>query len=237
MKRIGMLTPSSNTVLEPVTAALASELPGVTVHFSRFRVTQIALSDQALGQFDDAPMLAAASLLADAKVDCITWNGTSAGWLGFDADRRLCARIEAETGIKASTCVLTLAELLRRKRQQRIGLVTPYTDDVQTRIVKNFKSEGIDCVAEHHLSLSDNFSFALVERARLDQMVAEVASAKPDAIVVFCTNLDGATPAAAWEEKLSTPIYDTIAISLYGALRAAGVDHAPLRRFGRLFAE
>lgn len=237
MKRIGMLTPSSNTILEPVTATLAAELPGVTVHFSRFRVTQIGLSDQALGQFDDAPMLAAASLLADAKVDCITWNGTSAGWLGLEADRRLCAGIEAETGIRASTCVLTMVDLLRRKGQQRIGLVTPYTDDVQARIVTNFKAEGIDCVSERHLSLSDNFSFALVERARLDQMVADVASAKPDAIVVFCTNLDGATPAPDWEAKLGIPIYDTIALSLYGALQAAGVDHAPLRRFGRLFGE
>ena len=237
MKRIGMLTPSSNTILEPVTATLAAGLPGVTVHFSRFRVTQIALSDQALGQFDDAPMLAAASLLADAKVDCITWNGTSAGWLGLEADRRLCTRIEAETGVKASTCVLTMVDLLRRKGQQRIGLVTPYTDDVQARIVTNFKAEGIDCVSERHLSLSDNFSFALVERARLDQMVADVASAKPDAIVVFCTNLDGATPASDWEAKLGIPVYDTIALSLYGALQAAGVDHAPLRRFGRLFGE
>lgn len=236
MKRIGMLTPSSNTALEPVTAALASHLNGVTVHFSRFRVTQIALSDQALGQFDDAPMLAAASLLADAKVDCITWNGTSAGWLGLETDRRLCARIEAATGIKASTCVLTLVDLLRRSGQRRIGLVTPYTEDVQARIVATFKAEQIDCISERHFSLSDNFSFALVNRAALDEMVADVASAKPDAIVIFCTNLDGATPAPRWEAKLDIPVYDSIAVSLYGALRTVGVDHAPLRAFGRLFS-
>jgi maleate isomerase len=232
-----MLTPSSNTVLEPVTAALTAGLPGVTVHFSRFRVTQIALSDRALGQFDEAPMLAAASLLADAKVDCITWNGTSAGWLGLETDRRLCSRIEAETGIKATSCVLTLVDLLRQRRQERIGLVTPYTDDVQDRIVANFKTEGIDCVSERHLSLSDNFNFALVERTQLDQMVSDVASAKPDAIVIFCTNLDGATPATIWEARLSIPIYDTIAVSLYGALRMTGADHTPLGRFGKLFSE
>ena len=46
MKRIllGMLTPSSNTVLEPVTQAMLAGLPEVSVHFSRFRVTEIALS-------------------------------------------------------------------------------------------------------------------------------------------------------------------------------------------------
>ncbi|MDR3496087.1 MAG: Asp/Glu/hydantoin racemase, partial [Ancalomicrobiaceae bacterium] len=39
--RIGMLTPSSNTVLEPVTSRILAGLADVSVHFSRFRVTAI----------------------------------------------------------------------------------------------------------------------------------------------------------------------------------------------------
>ena len=88
--RLGMLTPSSNTVLEPMTAAMLAALPDVTAHFSRFRVTEIALTPQALGQFDHDEILRAAELLAHAKVDVIGWNGTSASWLGFDRDERLC---------------------------------------------------------------------------------------------------------------------------------------------------
>jgi maleate isomerase len=74
---IGMLTPSSNTTLEPVTSAMLSDLPEVSAHFGRFRVTEIALSERALAQFEDEEILAAASLLADAKLDVIGWNGTS----------------------------------------------------------------------------------------------------------------------------------------------------------------
>ncbi len=84
--RLGMLTPSSNTVLEPVTSAMLQELPEVTAHFWRFRVTEISLRDEALGQFDNAVVLAAARLLADARVDVIAWNGTSSGWLGLGHD-------------------------------------------------------------------------------------------------------------------------------------------------------
>ena len=54
-------------------------LPEVSAHFSRFRVTEIALSGPALAQFDDAEILRAAELLAHAKVDVIAWNGTSSG--------------------------------------------------------------------------------------------------------------------------------------------------------------
>lgn len=91
--RLGMLTPSYNTVLEPVTAVMLRDLPEVSAHFGRFRVTEISLRDQALGQFDPVPVLQAARLLADARVDVIAWNGTSAGWLGFDSDERLCESI------------------------------------------------------------------------------------------------------------------------------------------------
>src|SRR5687767_5631971 len=95
--RLGMLTPSSNTVLEPMTMAMLAGLPDVTAHFARFKVTEIALSEQALAQFDDSEVLRAAELLAHAKVNVIAWNGTSASWLGFERDERLCERITAAT--------------------------------------------------------------------------------------------------------------------------------------------
>jgi len=109
--RLGMLTPSSNTVLEPVTTAMVSGLPDVSVHFSRFRVTEIALSADSLAQFDDSTILAAAELLAHAKVDAIALRGTSSGWLGFARDRQLVERIRLDRILVATTAVLALTAL------------------------------------------------------------------------------------------------------------------------------
>src|SRR6202000_2660814 len=121
MTRLGMLTPSSNTALEPITYAMLAGIADVSVHFSRFKVTEIALFDAAQRQFDDTEILRAAELLAHAKVDVIAWNGTSAGWLGFDRDERLCERIIAATGVRACTTVLAYRDLLRRLGVARIG--------------------------------------------------------------------------------------------------------------------
>ena len=74
--RLGMMTPSSNTVLEPVTAALLAQTPWVTAHFQRLRVLAINLGADATSQFDPRPMADAAALLADAKVHALCWNGT-----------------------------------------------------------------------------------------------------------------------------------------------------------------
>ncbi|MGL4288473.1 MAG: maleate cis-trans isomerase family protein [Phreatobacter sp.] len=234
--RLGMLTPSSNTVLEPVTAAMLAGLHDITVHFSRFQVTEIALDARALGQFDDAPVLRAAELLAHAKVDVIAWNGTSAGWLGLDRDRRLVERIEAATGIPAATCVLGYFELFRRLGIRRLGLASPYLAAVQSRICEVFAGEGITTTGEHHLGLRDNFSFATVSEAEIETMFRALATARPDAIVLLCTNMRGAGLAARLEAELAIPILDSVAVTLWACLERLGLDRRPLHAWGRLFA-
>jgi maleate isomerase len=239
MKRIllGMLTPSSNTVLEPVTQAMIADLPGVSAHFARFRVTEIALTPGALAQFDDTEILRAAELLSHARVDVIAWNGTSSGWLGFEADERLCRRITEATGIPATTSMLALNEILERTGVRRLGLVTPYLDAVQARIVANYTALGYACDAERHLNLQDNFSFSEVGAETLREMTREVAAAGPDAIAVICTNLRAAPEVAALEAATGLPIYDTIATVVWKSLILAGANPAEVRGWGRLFEE
>lgn len=233
--RLGMLTPSSNTTLEPATAAMLSGLPSVSVHFARFRVTEIALTDNALAQFDDSAILAAAELLAHAKVDVIAWNGTSSGWLGFDSDERLCQRITGATGIKAATSMLALNEVLTATGVKRFGLVTPYIAAVQERIIRNYAGLGITCVAEPGLAIQDNFAFAEVPESKLEAMIRAVAALQPDAIGVTCTNLRSAGLAEPLERELGIPIYDTIATAVCKSLRLAGADPAAVLGWGSLF--
>lgn len=233
--RLGVLTPSSNTALEPLTSALAAAVPGCSAHFARFKVTEISLSQQALGQFDDSKILAAAELLADARVDVIAWSGTSSGWLGFDADRRLVERIRERTGIPATTAVLALNELLALGGVQRLALVTPYTADVQARIADHYREAGIEVVAERHLGICVNHDFALVEPERLRGLMREVAAERPQAITTFCTNLRAAAMAESVEAELDVPLLDTVSTTVWGALRAAGTDPAAVRGWGRLF--
>ena len=64
---VGMLTPSSNTVLEPYMCAILQQLlPEVTAHFQRFTVREISLDDKAMAQFRNESLIEAAKLLNDA---------------------------------------------------------------------------------------------------------------------------------------------------------------------------
>jgi maleate isomerase len=234
---LGMLTPSSNTVLEPVTSAILAGVPDVTAHFGRFRVTEISMNSCALNQFENEPILAAASLLADAKVNVISWNGTSSGWLGFDTDAKLCQEIQDHTGIPANTSVLALNEIFEITGVKRFGLVTPYLDEIQERIVANYAKSGFECVGEQHLNDRGNFSFSEYTEERIAEMIRTVAKTKPQAISVFCTNMRGAPLAERMEKELGIPIYDTVSTSVWKSMRMAGADPKRVKGWGRLFTE
>ena len=233
---IGVLTPSSNTVLEPLTSAMVAGLEDVSAHFGRFGVTEISMGEGSQAQFDMENPLAAAMLLADAEVGAIVWSGTSASWLGFERDRALCAAIEERTGVPAGSSVLAINELFEKSGARTFGLVSPYVGDVQARIVENYARMGLDCVAERHLGETRNFAFSEVSEDTIEGMIREVAEAGPDAIAVMCTNMRGARLASKLEEELGVPVFDSTAAAVWAGMRIAGDDPARVQGWGRTFA-
>jgi maleate isomerase len=231
---IGFITPSANTVVERVTLGILRDFPGVSPHFARTSV--VGSHDPYPETYDLDSMLGAARALADAHLDVIAWNGSKAGSIAFDLDRDLVARIEAITGAPATTSVLAIADILRADGIRRIALVCPYVDAYRDRVVDTFRREGYECVAARNAGLSDNLSFARIGLDAIATMLRDVAASRPDAILTFCTNFAAAPIVAEMEDELGVPIYDTVTMGVWGALRRAGVDTRPGRAWGRVFA-
>ncbi|WP_273543286.1 hypothetical protein [Vreelandella profundi] len=132
---------------------------------------------------------------------------------------------------------MALNERLSIDGVERLGLVSPYVSDVQNKIIKNYRSIGVTCIAEDHLSISDNFSFAEVSESTLDSQVRNVAKAAPQAIATYCTNLHAAQVVSRWEREHGIPIFDTTATVIWKILRMIEVDPQSLRGWGQLFTQ
>ena len=234
---LGMLTPSSNTVLEPVTSDMLRAVNEASAHFGRFAVTSIALSEGALAQFATSEVVKAAELLGHARCQVIGWSGTSSSWLGFDADVRLCQSIESATGAKGCTSVLAMNEILQMTGAHKLALVSPYLDNVQEAIIRNYENAGFEMVAERHLGLEDNYSFSEVTTEQLKSLIRSVATSQPDAIMIMCTNLRGAPLVEDLEKELGIPVYDSVSTVVWKALRLAGIDTRRVTSWGSLFRE
>lgn len=232
---LGILTPSSNTVLEPLTSAMVADLDDVSAHFARFPVTEISMNTASQAQFNMDNQLAAAQLLADANVNAIVWSGTAASWLGFGKDEDLCGQITSATGIAAGSSVLAVNKLFAMLGVRRMGLVTPYIDAIQEQIIANYAREGFECVAERHLGEHRNFHFSEFDEARIAQLIREVAAEKPDAITVMCTNMRGARIAHSLETETGIPVFDSTSAAVWAGLRLAGADTRRVQGWGRMF--
>ena len=238
-RRIGVITPSGNTVVERITQGIVADLPEASAHFSRTPVH---------GARDPSPhayaldgFLQAAHLLAHLAPDVLVWNGSKGASIGFSHDTALAMALQRETGVHATTSVLALKHVLRNRGVRRIAVVTPYADAGQLETLECLAREGYDCVAEAHRGpgddYPDNLSYARAPLPRIAEMVRAVAPAAPEAIVCLCTNFPAATLAAPLEAELGIPVYDTTALGAWHALAIAGVDTSPAApRWGSLFA-
>jgi maleate isomerase len=131
--------------------------------------------------------------------------------------------------------VLALNELLALRKVTRLALVTPYTPDVQERIVANYAKLGIEVVAERHLGIRVNHDFAGVSPSTLRELMDEVARARPQAITTFCTNLRAAPLATEIGRAHGIPLLDTVSTTVWGMVRAAGGSPAAITGWGELF--
>ncbi len=236
-KKIGMLTPSSNTALEPICSRMVSGLEDlVTMHYSRLEVTKISLEKDALSQFDLDPFLRASEFLAHADVDAIAWNGTSGGWVGFEFDKMVCEKITEATGIPATTSMLAMLEAFAENNVKTLHMVTPYIPEIDELIAQQFDRYGYKVLNSRGLNQTVNRSFALVTPERIEQSCKEVSFDQPaDGISIICTNLRSTWQIEQLEKDYGITVYDSTAVTVWKTLKMVGLNPNIVKGWGRLF--
>lgn len=231
---IATITPSGNTVVERTTIAMFATMPDLAPIFSRLAVH--GSTDLFPDSYDEAGMSETARLLSHAEPRAIIWNGSKGGAIGLDHDADLVARIEGQTGIVADTSGLMLRRMMRRRGFSRIGLVTPYTEAYVARLTAHFAVEGWQVVAESHLGMTDNLSYASVPYATIHDQAHEVARARPDLLLAWCTNYPAAPLAAGLEAELGLPFWDATALGVLAGLEITGTTARPGAEWGSLMS-
>ncbi len=181
-------------------------------------------------------MLEAAALLSDAGVDVLVWGGTAGSWLGLKHDRQLVDILQTSMDIPATTTTLAMLDACRVFGIERVSLVTPYIEEVVNEISACYRTEGVEVIAERHLSLSRNHTFGDVGGAELVNLIERAQAAGADGTLIVCTNLRVTSLVANLEAAIKSIIFDSIGVTLWGAMRLAGAS-IHLKGFGTLMAQ
>ena len=231
--RIGMIVPSVNTALEPLTIEMLKTVDeDVSVHFTRIEVHDVSLGDESARQFTFDAFLQAARLLVDAQVQVVAWNGTSGGWMGIDLERELARRIEGALGVPFTTTTLALVSSMQARGVAKWGLAIPYTVELAEQVARNYGAEGLQCVRTTVRNWQTEGEVAATP-ADLRLMMEEAYEPGVDAVAVVCTNLAAAPLVVEFERDFDTTVFDSIAITFHHCLRVGGIADPTIRGWGR----
>lgn len=203
-RRIGLMIPSSNTMME---ADFARELPaGWTLHTARMYLedTTAAGENRMLDEFT----LPAARDLGTARPHVVVFGCTSAGALrGSDYDRELCERISELTGAPTVSTIQAVRAAIERAAARRVGVVTPYVDELNDRIRASIEADGVEVVRIAGLGMTENYEIARVPPERIVSFAAETLDGLDiDLVFASCTNFGAMEAIPELAERLRRPV-------------------------------
>jgi maleate isomerase len=213
-QRVGVLVPSSNTVLE---VDLYRRLPvDYTVHAARMRL--ISTTPEAEAQMLDRYTLPAAADLASARPEVVLFGCTSAGALrGREYDQWLCDRIGEICGCPVVSVIAAVGERLRSVGAVQVGVITPYVEALNARIASSLEGEGLEVAATCGLGITENFEIAAVSPEEIVTFaIRALSDVEFDILFVSCTNFRGIEAAPQLEQAFQRPVVTSNSAALEG---------------------
>lgn len=202
-RRVGLLVPSSNTVMEP---DLSRALPAdVTLHTGRMLLDEVT-PDGERRMLDEAT-LPAARALGTAEPHLTVFGCTSAGALrGLDADAEMTARIAAATDAPTVSVIMAVRDRRRALGVRRLAVATPYTADLTGRVTAAL-DDMVDVVAVAHLGQTDNRRIGDTSPADITAFVRdELEGTGADAVFISCTNFRAVEALDDLRDVLGVPV-------------------------------
>jgi maleate isomerase len=227
-RRVGLLVPSSNTVMEPdLWGALP---PGVALHTARMYLEDTTPEGER--RMLDEHVLPAARDLATARPDLIVFGCTSAGALrGNRYDAELCARISELSGVPTVSVIAAVRQAIAATGARRVGVVTPYVEELNRPIRESLEADGVEVAAIAGLGIADNFQIARVPPARICDFAEQtLRGLDVDLAFVSCTNFPAYTALPELERRLDRPVVTSNQAAIAAVL--ALLDATPARRAG-----
>ncbi|HUZ56979.1 MAG TPA: hypothetical protein VMU94_31225 [Streptosporangiaceae bacterium] len=225
-RRIGLMIPSSNTMME---VDFVRDVPaGNSVHTARMFMADTTPEGEI--RMLDEFALPAARDLGTAHPDLVVFGCTSAGALrGNDYDTGLCQRISDLTGAPTVSTIRSVREAIEASGASRIGVMTPYVDELNEKIKESIEADGVEVVRIAGLGMTENFEIARVTHEDIMDFAVRAlgdlaADGSIDLVFASCTNFGAMAARAAIAKRLRLPVVTSNQAVLAAAIARLDAD-------------
>lgn len=197
--------------------------PQVALHISRTSFRELDVTVEMAEEVSETDEVTdAMRRLTHAAPRATAYACTIASYVrGLAGEAELRAEMRSALPTAALTTSGAFLDALEAVGAQRVGLATPY-DAVLTEGLEEFlAAAGIEVVTVASLGLQKDIF--LVDLDSVIELAIAADHPAADAIIVSCTNLRTFDAIAALEARLDKPVLTANQVTMWAALRAAGV--------------
>ena len=234
-KKIGLIVPSENTVVETDFHRYL-DCSGITVHTSRLRWKSgkavSSLDVLRSMNWDDLDL--AAQQLADANVDYIVYGCTSGSFVGGKKwDSKIKKRITKTTSIDSITVSSAIISALNHLKIQKPAVVTPYPNQVNQALIRYLNEHRIGTTNLATFDEPDMVKHADITPGSINRKARTAIKKETDGILIACAQLRAIDIAQVLEEDLGLPVVTAVQASIWAALKKID-EKATLSKGGSL---
>ncbi len=184
--RVGILVPSSNTVME--VDYYRNLPPPITVHPARMYLEETTPEGERRMLSEELPK--AAELLRTLHPHLVVFGCTSAGAVyGPDFSEELNRRIGEMVGCPVLDILGPVAEELNRVRAKRIAVLTPYSQELNRSIQSTLDSLGFHVLSIAGMGITVNMELASPSPEEIAAFARKSPTAEgKQAVFLSCTN-------------------------------------------------
>jgi maleate isomerase len=220
-QRIGLIVPSSNTVVEP---DFYRTVPSdATVHAARMFLAETTEAAERVMITEYVPQ--AVTDLASLHPDAVAFACTTGGAvLGADGEAKLIEQIAHDTGARVVSTNDAVKERIAQYEPRRVAVLTPYVDELNQHIRAGLEGRGLNVVHMAGLGITENVDIARVAPANIVQFADEQLTGLDfDLLLVSCTNFRALEARPALLERFGVPVVTSNQATIEATLEAIGL--------------
>ena len=221
-KRVGLIVPSTNTVMEP---DLYRNLPsGTTVHTSRM-LLEGSVTIEAEELMLDVYLPECARQIGTLQPDVVVFGCTSAGALRGPAyEQELAEEISKATGAPTITIMGAVVDELHRLGAKSVAVLTPYSEEINDTIRDSLKTTGFTVPYINGMDVKGAFNIAAVTPEEIvDYVQEQLEGVESDCLFVSCANLKSVDVLNNIRVAAGRPVVTSNQAVLEGVKRTIGV--------------
>lgn len=232
---IGVLTPQANTTVEPELHILLP--PGIATLNARLTSDKPTIIARLLDYLRDLP--SSARQFANAPIRALAFACTGASYFaGVREEDALVARLESELGIPVITAATAVRDAFHAVNARRIGLVSPYPDDLTEAATRYWTERGFEVAAVSRGAMADGAFHPIyaMSAAGAAAALAALPEGRCDAIAMLGTGMPTLKPILDRPFHAGAPVTSCMTALAWRSIRAVTgepVDGASFLAFTR----